>query len=94
MYSYVVAVRFDKGVSVDLRPTWLQRGEAIRISLAGNTRTACNVRLIETSGRILQEKNNSSDSYLWLETAQLKPGIYFIRVTGERIDQVFKIVIQ
>lgn len=93
-YSYVVSVRFDKSVSVDVRPTLLQRGETIRISLAGNSRTAYKVRLMDISGRILQEKNNSGDNYLLLETGKLKPGTYLIRVAGEKVDQTYKILIQ
>ena len=93
-YSYVVSVRFDKGISVDVRPTLLQRGEPIRISLAGNMRSLYKVRLLDIMGRNLQEKTSNGDNYIVMETVKLNAGNYFIHVATEGVDQTFKIMIQ
>ena len=66
----------------------------LRINLAGNTRNTYKARLVDGTGRILQEKNNSGENYLQLETEKLKAGAYLLRVAGDGIDQTFKILIQ
>ncbi len=93
-YSYVVSVRFDKVVMVDIRPTLLHQGEVIRISLAGNTRYTYKVRLVDGMGRILQEKITNGDNYLLLEASNLGAGPYLVRVTGEGIDQIVKVLVR
>jgi hypothetical protein len=93
-YSFIVPVRFEKGISIDVRPTLLKRGETIRITLSGNSMNSYKIKLLDVTGRGLQEKTSSGNNYLLMETGSLKAGSYFIRVAGESADHTFKIIIQ
>ena len=93
-YSHVITVRFDKLVTVDLRPTLLSRGEPVSINISGNVRHGYQVRLSDMNGRILQERHYRNENNIMLQTHNLVPGSYIIRVVGEGLDRVYKIVVQ
>ncbi|MGZ5221349.1 MAG: T9SS type A sorting domain-containing protein, partial [Chitinophagaceae bacterium] len=93
-YSFIVPVRFEKGVGIDVRPTLLNRGETIRITLSGNSGNNCKIKLFDFTGRTLQEIISRGNNYLLLETGKLNAGTYLICITGEGADQSFKILVQ
>ncbi|MGZ8524828.1 MAG: hypothetical protein ACXWV1_10395 [Chitinophagaceae bacterium] len=93
-YSFIVPVRFEKGVGIDVRPTLLNRGETIRITLSGNSGNNCKIKLFDYTGRTLQEIISRGNNCLLLETGKLNAGTYLICITGEGADQSFKILVQ
>ena len=93
-YSSVVSVQFEKGISINVRPTLLKRSETIRIRLAGNSGSVYKIKLLDGAGRTLQEKTSSGNNYLLMETERLKAGTYLIHAAGEGMNQTFKILVQ
>ncbi len=92
-YSHIVIVRFDKGITVDLRPSLLKSGEPIRITIAGTPAKANRVKIINLAGQIVEEKTMNGNNLL-IETSKLKAGTYLLKIYGDVIKQTFKIVVQ
>lgn len=91
-YSQVMMVSFGE-TSIDVRPTILSAGEPVRVNLSGSTITKYDVRLFDTGGKMLQQKNQATGQ-IQLETSMLKKGIYIVAVTDGNIQSTYRIAVQ
>jgi alpha-D-ribose 1-methylphosphonate 5-triphosphate synthase subunit PhnL len=91
-YSAVMMVAFGT-VAIDVRPTILSAGEAVRVNLAGANAAKYDVRLFDLGGRMIQQKNQVSGQ-VQLETSLLKKGIYILSITDGVTQNAYRVTVQ
>lgn len=92
--SKIVLVRFEKGISVDVRPTIINAGEPVSISVATTDQNIFTVKLINMNGQVMQTKSLNSGSSIQIETTNLSKGIYIIRISGIQSESTERIIVQ
>lgn len=91
-YSPVMLISFGT-VAIDVRPTLLTAGQPVRVNLSGTGTSKYDVRLLDMSGRMLQQQTQVIGN-VQLETSRLTKGIYIVSVADGNTQNAYRITIQ
>ena len=94
-YSQVRTVNFEKNGSSTVRPTQVTAGEPVTLFAgASTTQERYTGRLYNSFGQLLQEWTDVTDTFRQIETANLRKGMYFIKIIRQTGSTTEKFVVQ
>lgn len=94
-YSTIQKVRFFDGPGVDIRPTVVNRGLNIAITLSGSNAGSFAVRVVDLNGKVMIQQQKVTGGQYLLNTQNLSKGIYMVHViASDGFEQQSKIVVQ
>jgi hypothetical protein len=94
-YSMVRTVNFESQQSSSLRPTTVTAGEPVTLFAgASTTQGRYTGQLYNSFGQLLQEWTGVTDSFRQIETANLRKGMYFVKIIQQTGSTTEKFVVQ
>lgn len=94
-YSTIQKVRFFEGPGLDIRPTVVNRGLNIAITLSGSNAGSFAVRVLDINGKVVLSQQKVSGGQYLLNTQNLTKGVYMVHVmASDGFEQQSKIVVQ
>ncbi|HEY8893759.1 MAG TPA: Ig-like domain-containing protein [Niastella sp.] len=94
-YSQVRTINFESQQSSTVRPTTVAAGEPVTLFAAASTNQGRYTgQLYNSFGQLLQEWTGATDSFRQIETANLRKGMYFIKVIQQTGSTTEKFVVQ
>jgi hypothetical protein len=90
-YSKIVPVSFYGNKNIKVYPTQFNKGQPLTVTIPGNSAELYEVLLLDLNGKKLQTVKLKGNTLAQIETGNLKPGTYILKITGSIIKETFKL---
>jgi hypothetical protein len=90
-YSKIVPVSFYGNKNIKVYPTQFQKGQPLTVTIPGNSEKLYEVLLVDFNGKKLRTIKLKGNTLGQIETGDLKPGTYFLKITNKLFKETFKV---
>ena len=92
-YSDIRQVKFDGSALLDIRPTVVNKGTPVVITLSANFASAHVITVTDTNGKLIRQQTQTSGNRFVLSTDGLAAGVYLVRLSGDEVNRSVKFLV-